>query len=81
MMRHLAVPVDITFFNEQSPRSFCSEAHIASDNRQSGVACTKMFIAALPPEILEHIFLQDPDDLAICHMVDKRYVLSSDMTS
>jgi hypothetical protein len=33
-------------------------------------------VVALPPEILQRIlgFLQDPDDLASCHMVNTRYV-------
>jgi hypothetical protein len=47
---------------------------MASGAGQDG-AQSKTSIAALRPEILEHIcnLLHDPDDLASCHMVDERY--------
>jgi hypothetical protein len=52
-----------------------SQASVASDVAQHGAA-SKTSIAALPPEILEHIcnLLHDePGDLASCHLVDSRY--------
>lgn len=38
-------------------------------------ADTKVSVSSLPPDVLQRIcsFLEDPDDLASCHVVDTRY--------
>lgn len=38
-------------------------------------ADTKVSVSSLPPNVLQRIcsFLEDPDDLASCHVVDTRY--------
>ena len=43
-----------------------SSRHLEEDSKTS--------VAELPPEILQHIcsLLEDPDDVASCHLVDTR---------
>jgi hypothetical protein len=49
---------------------------MASGTSRQDRAGNKTFIAALPTELLQLVcsFLDDPDDLAACHMVDTRCV-------
>jgi hypothetical protein len=52
--------------------------HLISANMPSSTghgADTKVSVRSLPSDVLQRIcsFLEDPDDLASCHVVDTRY--------
>ena len=51
-----------------------SEGNMASGPGPFG-AQSRTSVSALPPELLQHIVssLQEPADVASCHMVDTRY--------
>ena len=53
------------------------QARMASASRQDDTR-NNVTLVALPPDMLQHIcsFLEDPDDLARCHMVDTRCACS-----
>jgi hypothetical protein len=68
------IPVVVAVAVHAGPDSDDGITRMALSSRRHLEEDSKTSVAELPPEMLQHIcsLLQDPDDVASCHLVDSR---------